>query len=60
MPSNLGLTELAFENTSAKVQAKTSLTDDPLGSQGQLGTIPAGATVKVLAHMSGWTYVESV
>ena len=58
VPSYLGLQELAFEYTPAKVLAKTALTDDPLGSRGALGTLPAGADVTVLAHMSGWVYVE--
>ena len=58
LPKNASVNQLTFIYSDAVVIADSFLTDDPLFSQSSLCTILADSTVKYLATMGDWAYIE--
>ena len=58
LPRNKTVKTLNFEALSAYTLTQVSMTDDPLLSKTSIGMIPQGTSVKWLATMGEWAYVE--
>ena len=58
LPKSASVSPLAFEFADASITSSCSLTDDPLGSRGSLRALSGGQSVKWLAVMGNWVYVE--
>ncbi len=48
-----------WQNISQTLIKPASLTDDPLGSQGEMALLPQGSQVRLLGRMGLWAYVEA-
>lgn len=59
LPKSASVSPLNFNASDARITASCALTDDPLNSQSALAYLSAGDTVKWLAIMGNWVYVEA-
>lgn len=59
LPNGASVGPLPFRYEDATVLANTVLTDDPLNSRAALCTLSGGDSVKWLAAMGDWVYVEA-
>ena len=59
LPANAAVSALRFAYADAEITADTFLTDDPLNSQTRVRTPQRGQSVKWLAEMGAWAYVEA-
>ena len=59
LPSGKKVVEFAFQPVQGFLPQETHLTDDPLNSEKVVLTLTEGTTVKWLASMGDWAYVET-
>ena len=59
LPGGTSVGPLPFRYEDATILANTILTDDPLNSRAALCTLSGGESVKWLAAMGDWVYVEA-
>lgn len=59
LPKDAEMNELKFDPVDGYINCKTSVTDDPLGLQGELTKLKEGTQVSALAEMGKWTYIEA-
>lgn len=59
LPKDAEVNELKFDQLEGYINCKTSVTDDPLGLQGELTKLKEGTQVTALAEMGRWTYIEA-
>ena len=58
LPSGQTVSPLSFSWEAASLLSNTYLTDDPLNSQSRVRSLAAGESVKWLASMGSWVYIE--
>lgn len=59
LPSGEKVDEFAFQPVQGYLPLETHLTDDPLNSEKVVLTLSEGTTVKWLASMGDWAYIET-
>ena len=60
IPSGMDVPALNLMNKAVVVTEDVDVTDDPLGSQGMLVSLPIGSHVTQLGTMGSWAYIEGV
>ena len=59
LPKDAEMNDLKFDPVDGYINCKTSVTDDPLGLQGELTQLKEGTQVSALAELGRWTYIEA-
>ena len=60
IPTGMSVPELNLMNKAAVVTEDVNVTDDPLGSQSTLVSLPIGSHVTQLGTMGDWAYIEGI